>query len=55
MTSNTRLRWVGAILLVSTCYAILVAESPQFAAAISSGYVAVLLTVFIVLNLWKKP
>lgn len=55
MTSSTRLRWCAAIIIVSAMYAVLIVKNPQVASAISSGYVAGLLTVFILVNVWKKP
>lgn len=55
MTANTRLHLIAGIILVSAVYAILIAKDPALASAIASGYIALLLTVLVVLNLWKKP
>lgn len=55
MTSNTRLKLSAIMIMISAVYGVLVAQSPSVASAVSSGYVALLLTVFIVSNLGKKP
>lgn len=55
MTPRTRLGWIGGIIVLSAGYALLVKKDPGIAAAVASGYVAILLTVFLLLNLWKKP
>lgn len=55
MTSNTRLRLSAVMIIISAIYAVVVAKDPQVASAVSSGYIAVLLTTFVLSNLWKKP
>ncbi len=55
MRPSTRLALVIGIILVSAFYAVLVHEDPSVASAIAVGYVALLLTVFILINVWKKP
>jgi hypothetical protein len=55
MTAYSRLITVAVIILFSAAYAVLVKKDPALASSIAAGYVAVLLSVVIVLNLWKKP
>lgn len=55
MTPKVRLILVGGILVMSAAYAVLVEKDPGVAAAVASGYVAILLTVVFLLNTWKKP
>lgn len=55
MTPKIRLTLVGGILVMSAAYAVLVEKDPGVAAAVASGYVAILLTIFFLLNTWKKP
>jgi hypothetical protein len=55
MTPKIRLALVGGILVMSAAYAVLVEKDPGVAAAVASGYVAILLTIFFLLNTWKKP
>lgn len=54
MNPTIRLMLCGAIILASACYAVLVKTDPQVASAIASGYVAALVSVFVLLNVWKK-
>lgn len=55
MHNRTRLFWSATIILISSLYAVLVAESPDVASAIMLGYVALLLTIFTIIEIWKKP
>lgn len=55
MTPRIRLALIAGILIMSAAYAVLVKKDPGIAAAVASGYVAILLTVFFLLNTWKKP
>jgi hypothetical protein len=54
MTSQTRLRLSICMVMLSTIYGIIVALSYSVAANTASWYVAILLIVFTVSNLWKK-
>jgi hypothetical protein len=54
MTASYRLLLCGGLILVSAVYAVLVARDPAFAAAVAAGYVAIVVTVILVVNLWKK-
>ena len=53
MKPNARLGWVAVILVGSAVYAILITKDPDIASAIMLGYVGVLLTIFIVNEIWK--
>lgn len=54
MSPSLRLLVCGALILLSAVYAVLVARDPTFASAIAVGYVAVVVTAILVVNLWKK-
>lgn len=55
MTRNIRLGLIAAIIVFSAGYALLVKKDPSIAGAVATGYVALLLTVLLLLNVWKKP
>jgi hypothetical protein len=55
MSANTRLWLVAAVIVISAGYAVLVKRDPGVAAAVAIVYIALLLTVFVLLNVWKKP
>lgn len=55
MTSSLRLRLCMGVVLFSLLYGVIVVTNPEVASAIAAGYVAVLLTVLIMLNVWRKP
>lgn len=55
MRPNARLLMCVVIIVASAFYAVLVAQDPQVASAVALGYVAVLFTTFVVINVWKKP
>lgn len=55
MKPSIRLVLSTMMIAISALYAVLVVKSPSLASAISSGYVAVLLSVFFLVNFWKKP
>jgi hypothetical protein len=55
MTAHNRLGVIAGLIILSAGYAVLVKKDPNLAAAVASGYVALLLTLFVVINVWKKP
>lgn len=55
MSSSTRLKLSIVMIVLSMLFAVLIAQSPQIASAVATGYVAVLLTVILLTNVWKKP
>lgn len=54
MTADTRLIWCGVIIALSIGYAILVEVNPRIAIAVMLGYIGLLFTIFISVNVWKK-
>lgn len=54
MSLTTRLKLCALIIVVSVAYAVLVVHDPQIASAVSSFYVAMVLTVFVLTNVWKQ-
>lgn len=54
MSASFRLLLCGGLILVSAVYAVLVARNPAFAAAVAAGYVAVVITIVLLVNIWKK-
>lgn len=54
MSASYRLLLCGVLILLSAVYAVLVARDPAFAAAVAAGYVAIVGTVFLIVNFWKK-
>lgn len=54
MSPSLRLLICGVIILLSAVYAVLVARDPSFASTVAIGYVAVVVTAILVVNLWKK-
>jgi hypothetical protein len=55
MTPETRLKAIGALLTLSTVYALLVGVSPALARTVALGYIAVTLTIIAMIICWKKP
>lgn len=51
---RTRLSVIAGIIVVSACYAVLVDKAPQVASATALGYIALILTVFVLVERWKK-
>lgn len=54
MSASLRLFLCGVLILLSAIYAVLVARDPSLAAIVAIGYVAVVVTVILIVNLWKK-
>lgn len=55
MKPETRLILVAVIIIGSSLYALLVVRDPSLASAVATGYVAIFLTIFTLINLWKRP
>lgn len=55
MTALTRLRLTALMIIFSALYAVIVVQDPGVASAVSSGYIAILLTVFIIVEIWRRP
>lgn len=54
MGPNTRLRMSIFMIVFSMTYAILIVQDRDLAEVVAVGYIALLLTVFVVINTWKK-
>lgn len=54
MRPSVRLAWCAVMIVGSALYGILVASDPRIASAVALGYVAVLLTIFVANEIWKK-
>lgn len=55
MRPDIRLLLVAVIIVGSALYALLIVKDSALASAVASGYVAAMLTVFALVNLWKRP
>jgi hypothetical protein len=55
MKPSTRLALIALIIVGSSLYALLVVRDPGLASAVATGYVAVFLSLFAIINLWKSP
>lgn len=55
MKASFRLALVALIIVGSAIYGLIVAQDPALASAMASGYVAVVLSVFLLVNVWKRP
>lgn len=55
MTPATRGILIIGLLALSSIYALLVGWNIELARAIAAGYIALMLTVLVVINIWKKP
>lgn len=55
MARKTRLSLIGLLIVVSAVYAALVSKDPDLARTIMVGYIGMVLTIFVVNEMWKKP
>ncbi len=55
MKPSTRLFWVAMIIIGSALYAMLIAWNRPLTTTLTVGYIAVILTIFVTNELWKKP
>lgn len=51
---DTRLILSVVMIIGSALYGMLLLEAPKFAEAIAVGYIAVLLTILTITNLWRR-
>lgn len=54
MAPSTRLKLCLLIVVVSAIYAVVVVHDPHVATSLSTFYVAIVVTVFVIANVWKK-
>lgn len=55
MTPNRRLWLIAILLIISAAYAVIVAKDQGLAYALALGYIAILLTILVILHVWKQP
>lgn len=55
MRPNARLLLCAIMILGSASYAVLVKKDPEIASAVALGYVALILTIFVLVQVWRKP
>lgn len=55
MTPKTRLSAVAVLLVLSSIYAVLVAQSPALARTVALGYICLMLTALVLISCWKRP
>lgn len=55
MLPKTRLYLCGFLLVISALYASLIAVNTAVATAVALGYVAVVVTIMLALNVWRRP
>ena len=44
----------AVMILISASYAVLVAKDLELAKAVALGYIALMLTLIVIVNVWKK-
>lgn len=55
MRPSTRLFWAAVMIFGSSLYGVLIVYNPRVASSIALGYIALILSIFIAIELWKKP
>lgn len=55
MTPSTRLFWVAVTIIGSSIYALMVSWNRPLITTLTVAYIAVILTIFVANELWKKP
>jgi hypothetical protein len=54
MTANTRLAVCAVVIILSAVYALILEQDQGLAEAVALGYIAVVLTLMFILNVWKR-
>lgn len=55
MKPSTRLFWVAVIIVGSALYAMLITWNRPLTTTLTVAYIAVILTIFVANEVWKKP
>lgn len=55
MRPSTRLFWVIVIIIGSALYAMLISYNRPLTTTLTVAYIAVVLTIFVFNEVWKKP
>ena len=53
VSPRTRLMICAAVIVLSAGYGVLITKDPDFAQAIMLGYVGILLTIFVLVEVWR--
>ena len=54
MRPSVRLWWCFVIVAVSVAYTVVLTQDKDFASAIALGYIALILTILMLTQMWKK-
>jgi tryptophan-rich sensory protein len=54
MQANTRLALCGVVIVLSALYGLLLEQDRRLAEAVAIGYIAIMLTLLLVVNIWKR-
>lgn len=55
MQPRTRLKWIALLIFGSALYAALIAIDEEFARTVMLGYIGLILTIFLTVEVWRKP
>lgn len=55
MQPKTRLSLIGLLILGSMVYTALIAIDEEFARTVMLGYIGLILTIFLTVEVWRKP
>jgi hypothetical protein len=55
MSPKLRLYLCAIIVALSGAYAVLIATDIELAKAVALGYIGLILTIFLLLNVWRRP
>lgn len=55
MTPRLRLWLCAVMILLSAGYAVLVAKNLEIAKAVALGYIGLMLTLLVIVNVWRRP
>lgn len=55
MTAKLRLTFCGVLILLSAVYALIVSIDIELAKVVALGYISLVLTIFLLLNIWRRP
>jgi hypothetical protein len=55
MKPSTRLFWVAVIIIGSALYTLLITWNRPLTTTLTVAYIAVILTIFVFNEVWKKP
>jgi hypothetical protein len=53
--ANTRAFLIAALIIFSAGYASLIGQDEELARTLALGYIAVVITIILLIQVWKKP